>query len=193
MYDIDDLIEPRKRGKAPRDPFAQQFGQVNKDHGNNWEYQVLGQNSGYKTPKQSRQYYEKVKGERAHIEYMSPDNYFKKVDEGFKSRTPMNKRHEMMPQIPEHYRNPDLLKAAKRGDKFSMPFIEYNEGEFADQEGRHRATMAKDLGVEEMPVVIIDRKREYRDPVFDDYIDPALQKKSKKNPFTFDDEDEVEY
>jgi len=188
MYDIDDLINPRKKGKAPRDPFAQQFDQVKKGHGNTWEYQTLGQLGGdYRTPKQQREYYEKRKGERAHIEYMSPDAYFDRVDEGFKSRVPDDKQYEVRTQVPDNYRNPKLKEAAMRGDKFAMPFIEYDEGEFVSQEGRHRATMAKDLGVEKMPVVIIDKKKEYRDSDYDDYADPK-DKKKKQNPFTYDDE-----
>jgi len=192
MYDIDDLIEPNR--KKIRDPFAQSFDQVNKGHGNIWEYQVLGQESGYRTPKQSREYYEKRKGERAHIEYMSPNEYFDRVDKGFRSKVSADKQHEVMPQIPDNFRNPDLLTAAKKGSKFAMPFIEYNEGEFLEQEGRHRATMAKDLGIEKMPVVIIDRKREYRGD-YDDYISPEEKNKKKnKNPFTYDDEElEVEF
>ena len=183
MYDIDDLIEPRKKGQPPRDPFAQVFDQVKKDHGNLWEYQVLGQESGYRTPKKQRQYYEKRKGERAHIEYMSPEDYFNKIDEGFRSKVPANKQYEVNPQILDNYDNPDLKKAAMQGDKFAMPFIEYDEGEFYAQEGRHRAKMAKDLGVEKIPVVIIDRKREYRG----DY-DEDEEEEKKQNPFTYDEE-----
>jgi len=108
MYDIDDLIEPKR--KKIRDPFAQVFDQVAKDHGNTWEYQILGQNSGYKSPKQQREYYEKRKGERAHIEYMSPMEYFDRVDKGFRSKIPEHKQHEAMPQTPDNYRNPNLIK-----------------------------------------------------------------------------------
>jgi hypothetical protein len=187
MYDIDDLIEPRKRGQKPRDPFAQSLDQINKGHGGIWEYQVLGQNSGYNSPRQQRLYHEKLKGERAHIEYMSPDEYFNKIDKGFRSNVPEHKQYEVEPQILENYNNPKLLIAAKRGDKFGMPYIEYNEGEFAEQEGRHRAKMAKDLGVEKMPVVIIDKKREYRDPDFD--MDDDIHRKKKQNPFTYDDDE----
>jgi hypothetical protein len=186
MYDIDDLIEPQKKGKI-RDPFAQQFDQVAKDHRNTWEYQILGQNSGDKSPKQQREYYEKRKGTRAHIEYMSPMEYFDKIDKGFKSRHPTAPASEFEIHKPENFRNPKLIEAAKQGSKFAMPYIEYNEGKFDSQEGRHRASMAYELGVEKMPVVIADTKREYRDSSYDDYQDYVKPKK-KKNPFTYDDE-----
>jgi len=187
MYDIDELIEPRKKGELPKDPFAQQHKQVKKGYGETFQYDVLGQfHPG--GDEIGKSYQKRRKGRVAHIEYMSPDKYFEKIDEGFKSRVPTEKLHEVMPQISENYRNPKLLAAAKKGNKFAMPFIEYNEGEFSGQEGRNRATMAKDLGVEKMPVVIIDKKQEYID------FEYTPKKNLKKNPFTYSPEElEVEY
>ena len=191
MYDIDDLIELRKRGKAPRDPFAQSFEQINKDfqRGAHVEdYQRLGQNSGYRSPKQSREYYEKQKGIKAHIEYMSPQDYFKEIGQDMDTFIE-NESHG------KDYIN-NLTDSARKGSKFAMPSIEYENGKYNTiQEGRHRAIMAKDLGVEKMPVVIVDKKREYRDSDFDDYISPEERnKKRNRNAFTFDDEElEVEF
>ena len=190
MYDIDELIEPRKKGKAPRDPFAQRFDQVAKDHGNIWEYQALGQNSGYKTPDQLRKYNEKAKGYKAHIEYMSPDKYFEEIGRGFESNTPPERQHEVQKQIPENFTNQKLVDVAMKGSKFAMPWIEYKEGRFDGQEGRHRASMARELGVEQMPVVIIDKKQEYREPYFDNYEETQKPKIKKKNAFMYRDTDD---
>lgn len=190
MYDIDDLIEPRKRGQKPRDPFAQSFDQINPNHKNYFQYEVLGQQIGDSdkdsTEEFRQRYQREYKGKRAHIEYMSPDKYFDTVNKGFNS---IHDDRQVIENI-NNYINPMHVEAAKKGDKFAMPYINYRNGKFSGQEGRHRAAMAKELGVEKMPVVIIDERDEYKDSKWylkEQSIRDELNKK-KQNPFTFDEE-----
>jgi hypothetical protein len=186
MYDIDDLIEPRKRGQPPRDPFAQRFEQVKKGHGEQYQYDIIGQ--FYPEPEIGRDYQQKYKGREAHIEYMSPDEYMNKIgDIDVKSYLEYDSRRP----IPISREKINLYKQdALRGDKFAMPWIEYKEGQYDGQEGRHRAIMAKELGVEKMPVVIINRApMRYEDPSgWAEVRDKEYSRKKKQNPFTFEEE-----
>jgi len=191
MYDIDDLIEPRKRGQNPRDPFAQRKEQVRKGYGESYQYDVLGQMFKYgdETSEILGQKYQEIKkGLNAHIEYMTPDEYMNRIgDIDVKSYLEEDSRRP----IPISRERIDLYKQdALRGDKFAMPWIDYRDGKYEGQEGRHRAIMAKELGVEKMPVVIVNRTSGEENE--SDWMDYKQKYKKKQNPFTYDKEEIID-
>jgi hypothetical protein len=89
------------------------------------------------------------KRKMASIEMMSPEEYLKRVTQGQKSTEEGQKR--MISQ-----ERKDIVKAGiEKGNKIDMPSLSYDkEGEFDTQEGRHRATIAKERGEKLIPVVI---------------------------------------
>lgn len=89
------------------------------------------------------------KRKMASIEMMSPEEYLKRVTEGQKSTTEAQKG--MISQ-----ERKDVVKAGiNKGNKIDMPSLSYDrKGEFDTQEGRHRATIAKERGEKLIPVVI---------------------------------------
>lgn len=191
MYDIDELIEPRKKGQKPRDPFAQVHSQVKEGHGESYQYDVIGQ--FYPEREIAREYQQKHKGREAHIEYMSPDDYFKKIDQDinkFKANEGLYAIDGGPPYEATHEQVKKYKAAAMRGDKFAMPWIDYKKGEWTGQEGRHRALMAKELGVEKMPVVIVNEDLErYQEPRgWVEKREKEYSRKKKQNPFTYEEE-----
>jgi len=100
------------------------------------------------------------KGKKSRIEMMSPDEYLKRVREGFKT----NKDEGIL----------DLSKAKinegiEKGDKIDMPSLSYSEGGRFNQEGRNRATVAKERGEKLIPVLIEE------DASIDDRINKAKE------------------
>lgn len=89
-------------------------------------------------------------GKMGRIEKMSPEEYFQKAgsdfaykDEG--RRSSVNRARVM-----------DYVEQAEKGAKFPMPWLEYSDGKLKGHDGRHRAKMADELGLDEIDVVVID-------------------------------------
>ncbi|MCX6666215.1 MAG: hypothetical protein NT038_09210 [Euryarchaeota archaeon] len=111
-------------------------------------------------------YHEEYKGVCSHIEMMSPDEYFEVIVE---TRYPFVDVHEQEHLTPKQYRAwaiedekkhviPGRVEAyyqrALKGEKMPIPTIDKMQ---QGQEGRHRAMVAKKLGVRKIPVMIIER------------------------------------
>ena len=75
---------------------------------------------------------------------MSPDEYLRRVREGFGTS-----KDEMITDAQKER----IKSAVEKGDKIDMPYLDYRKGGFT-QEGRNRAQVAKELGEESIPVLI---------------------------------------
>lgn len=94
---------------------------------------------GYKTLKD---YYREYKGITGEIVNMSPNEYLSKITWG-----------------PIHDKSMESLRdAVAAGSKINMPWLEYRDGHLVSQEGRHRATLAKEMGITTIPVLIINQR-----------------------------------
>lgn len=123
----------------------------------------------YKTVKE---YYSKVKGKEGKVVYMSPDEYIRRTGEGFWSNLVAKEgsekaaiayankggyagttKEEIITQMMDVRISEENIKKIADYEKIYMPHLEYEEGYFS-QEGHHRALYAKQLGIEEIPVVV---------------------------------------
>ena len=84
------------------------------------------------------------KGVQAVVEFMSPDEYLKRVRKGFKETKDVNITEEKKDAIKQ---------AIKEGNKINMPFLSTKDNKFS-QEGRNRAAVAKEVGEEKIPVLV---------------------------------------
>ena len=110
-----------------------------------------------------KQYMKEVKNRSANVQWMSPDEYINKCVEGFyKYSDPRIK--ERFPDVSEYKewflntKQENLIKEYSdrwiKGEKPPMVYLIYKDGEFYGQEGLHRAIMAKQLGLEKIPVLV---------------------------------------
>jgi len=87
--------------------------------------------------------------ERTHeVILMTSDEYLQAIDVGSKGRSI---------QIHDFKLDP-IKEDMEKGDKFSMPFLEYDMGyskPILRQEGIHRAVASKEMGHELIPVVVV--------------------------------------
>lgn len=174
-YDIDDLIEPQNKKK---NIFAKTVKEIKEGHRDYHPYEVLGQ-SNPEGIEMGQDWQRLGKGREAHIEFMSPDEYLNSV--GLMSDKAKNEHS--IARI-EKYK-----KAAMAGSKFPLPYLDYREGNFSGQEGIHRTIMAKELGIEKIPVVKIDTDvGRYKDPNWYLKEQEYYNKKKKQNPFTFEED-----
>lgn len=97
------------------------------------------------------------KGKTATMEYMSPDEYLQRVRDGQKTTDDQN----ITPQKAQ-----GIKDAINSGNVINAPFLDYTNGRF-DQEGRNRAAVAKEMGIEQIPVVVA------KDVTFDDKVNRA--------------------
>lgn len=120
-----------------------------------------------------KDFYEKMRGMTGEIKWMSPDEYIdicvkgiyytdKTISENYsyeKFRESVIRGRRS--SIVEDSKNKSLLDSYKdrwiTGEQPPMGYITYEGGEFIGQEGMHRAIMAKDLGIIQIPVLIINR------------------------------------
>jgi len=91
-------------------------------------------------------YHKRAKGIKFTIKYMSPDTYLKKCREMGKTDVGVDDA------LIQQYCN-----RARLGEKMPMPVIDYRIGE---QEGRHRAHVAKKLQLKRMPVLLVYKMSE---------------------------------
>jgi|SRR3972149_3615173 len=63
-----------------------------------------------------------------------------------------------IPESPEEIKKQikNMKKKAMKGKKFGMAWIEKKYGRITGHEGRHRVLLAKELGIEKIPVVVIE-------------------------------------
>lgn len=104
------------------------------------------------------------------IEYMTPDQYIEACAEyGFSEKTTPEKL--ISSRESDKGSNSNLLKLIKDGKQWYLPYL--NKASKA-QEGLHRAVLAKKLGVNKIPVLVID----YAD------MDRAEKEKKENNDYT---------
>lgn len=109
--------------------------------------------------KDMKGYHKYYKGKESEVIMMSPDEYLKRVRDGFGTDIDENILEESQAKI---------QAGIDSGDKIDMPYIEYDEdGKMVGQEGRNRATLAKSRGETLIPVVIQKRLS------FDDKVSDA--------------------
>jgi len=85
----------------------------------------------------------------ASIEMMSPEEYLRRV------RVGQNDTVEGQKRVISQAQKDRIKVGIEKGDKIDMPSLSYdNKGNFDTQEGRHRATIAKERGEKLIPVVI---------------------------------------
>lgn len=128
-------------------------------------------NEGKYTKGPAKSFYEEMRGLTGEIEWMSPDEYIDRCVEGAYGAEKPSVEYERWKRLVIQDRRSSiigndsgnsLIDAYKdrwiAGEQPPMGYITYDEGEYSGQEGLHRALMAKDLGVIEIPVLIINRK-----------------------------------
>jgi len=134
-------------------PFALEHKNVKEGHGESFQYEVLGQ--FYPEEEHGAAYQKYYKGRVATIEWMSPDEYIERIEKGIQET---HSDYKFKPEERINIETIDkLVNAMKNGDKFAMPWLEYENGKYAGQEGIHRAYAAKQFGAKEIPVVVADR------------------------------------
>jgi hypothetical protein len=94
------------------------------------------------------------KGYDGAVVYMSPDEYLNKTEKGFSKDYGAGAIGNM--GWFSKKAQDAIVDAIKKGDKIDMPMLDYSRKDFG-QEGRHRAVVARALGVKEMPVFIMRR------------------------------------
>lgn len=85
----------------------------------------------------------------AHIELMTPNDYFNRCAE-IQHTTYDKQFNFIVPSKVEKYK-----EMMENGSKFDMPYLNYSD---ISQEGRHRVKAAMDLNVSKIPVLIITEK-----------------------------------
>lgn len=118
------------------------------------------------------QYMREEKGLSSEIVYMSPDEYINRcINESFsifrrdnsQFRGGVDEYRDLYLKLRTEGREDvleDYLNRWKSGKSNPpMVYIKYYNGEYESQEGMHRAIVAKRLGVEKMPVMIISENR----------------------------------
>ncbi len=111
------------------------------------------------------EYYAKNKKAVGEVLYISPDNYIDFAAKGNweeygREGTFENFRENTIAQKQTDFGKENIQKLKKiveEGGKIDMPVLEYyQDGHFRSQEGYHRALMAKELGVEMIPVLVVN-------------------------------------
>ncbi len=126
-------------------------------------------NEAWKTgPK--KDYFREMKRETGKIEWMPPEEYIDICAWGFYSKNPHTEpfkefKEEMINmrrRSTEGLKGRNLIEIYQdrwvSGEQPPMGYIIYRDGEFKGQEGLHRAIMAQDLGIDSIPVLIVNKK-----------------------------------
>lgn len=95
-------------------------------------------------------YYELEKGERNELKFISPEHYMRAIAKGFM----MSYDEAMKSNVINWNTVKKYAKAMKSGEKFPIGYYQMGSG---NQEGRHRALAAMELGCDEMPVVVFSK------------------------------------
>jgi hypothetical protein len=102
-------------------------------------------------------------GYRRKLVYMTPDEY---MDKAYTSH---GREKSGMPTIEKYIKHsifPDNLKRIKEGlfqeeEVVPTPWLETKRGVIKQQEGRHRSVAAKQLGMEKIPVYMVETDKGY--------------------------------
>lgn len=117
--------------------------------GREWENYFSNESFNAKEILKYPGYHEAFKNQTARIVFMTPDEYF---EQSGKSRSKPQTADEEKRDIVESKMQP-LRDAVKNGKILPMPYIDFVGN---SQEGRHRAMLAKELGLKEIPVALIE-------------------------------------
>jgi len=130
--------------------------------GETFQYNALGQ--FYPLGEEEGKLYQRMqKGRKAWIEWMEPVEYFKRVsNRAIHTPADIFKRVNGRALVDKR-RALAYAKLMKRGKKFPLPWIEYDDYGYTGQEGRHRVAAAMLAGARLVPVVIVESKKSYRD------------------------------
>jgi len=113
-------------------------------------YEVTDSPENFIDPRQYKALDNDYYGKTARIQRMSPEQYFREAGSAFAYKD------EGMNSSVNRARVMDYVEQAKQGAKFPLPWLEYNQGKLKGHDGRHRAKMADELGLEEIDVVVIE-------------------------------------
>jgi hypothetical protein len=121
----------------------------------------------------TRDYMREMKGMTGEIEWMTPDEYINlcsreahknAIDQGQTDKT-YEEFRDMIVRMRRNSIGEDDRSLIEEyqdrwisGEQPPMGYIIYSRGSYFGQEGMHRALMAKDLGVSEIPVLIINKE-----------------------------------
>ena len=102
-----------------------------------------------------KDYNDLIKSGKAKVVEMSPREYLQRISYHiFGPRYDYTTLLENQFRIAQHDQSlKDILKAMKSGTKMYTPYLNYREKE---QEGRHRAVAAMLMGMDRIPVVIVE-------------------------------------
>ena len=153
-----------KKQQKKLQPFALKHEDVKEHTGETYQYDVLGQfygedRGGEKVGKLYQRYY---KGREAAIVWMSPDEYFDKINKGYREKFPSGRDIDIKEGMDKEEVK-KLADAMNAGDKFAMPWIDYRQDKFSGYEGKHRVAAAKLLGIEKIPIVVNNQISESED------------------------------
>jgi len=192
-YDIDDLIEPENKKK---NPFAKTFKEISRPYRDPEDlWSKVTDREPYDWIEDTKENKHDIffgHSKEAHVVLMSPDKYLKEWEFAAIKKPEEAKRVQENAQA-----KIDIYKdAMNKGDKFPLPWLRYIDGGFTGQEGYHRANAAKQLGIEKIPVAILDIdtnrvRRQFTGPSFDSAENGFAQlfgEKKKQNPFTYETE-----
>lgn len=139
--------ETIETGRVPQEGAYEEKGR--KAEAKKEEKKILEPEDAFKIDDTDVPYYnKKLKEGKGKIIYMSPDEYISRVADLHGSS--VKRQYDLV------YKS-DAKKYAERvkaGEKAPLPFIDYKD---KTQEGRHRAYMAKLLGLKEIPVFVIGK------------------------------------
>ena len=171
-YDIDDLIEPQNKKK---NVFAKTPQEITKEYVEHSDWVRISDKEPYDWIKEQGQY-EPFFGysKEAHIEFMGPDEYLNK--------TKLIQRNKINRELSKEHIH-EYKSSMKQGAKFPLPWLRYINNEITGQEGKHRVTAAKEIGIEKIPVAILDIDDKRTSPSSFTY-----NEKKKQNPFTYQEE-----
>jgi len=90
---------------------------------------------------------------------MTPDEYMMKSRIAHQwEGTP--EQYEKSTVFPSNVEKLKPIIASKEG-KMAVPWIETKRGKYYDQEGRHRAVAARQLGIKKIPVFMVETDKQY--------------------------------
>ena len=119
-----------------------------------------------------KEYYKINKNVEGDVVYMSPDEYIDTAARGqYEEQKRINPKityEEFKSDIEGRRVSKESLdkirNAIKEGKKINIPHLEYTEEGLVGQEGYHRAIVAKELGLKQMPVLLV-REGKAKTPV----------------------------
>ncbi len=109
--------------------------------------------------------YPRSYGYRKRLTHMSPTKYMQLAKKGYNDEASRNMPDEEHERRVISKSNVERLKPiiqSKYG-KMTVPILETKRGKIVDHEGRHRAIAAKELGMQEIPVFMVESDKDYID------------------------------